>query len=79
MRQNRLDFSTTTSKQTSKLKIREVETINPAFTQEQNANYENFSDSTIERYRGDINMDNPYERNNIKKKKNCHRPSVISQ
>ena len=38
-------------------------------TQKQICNQLGFSDSTIKRYRNDINMDSPYRINNNKKKK----------
>ena len=47
----------------------ELKYNNPRLTQKQICNQLGFSDSTIKRYRNDINMDSPYRSNNYKKKK----------
>ena len=41
----------------------------PRMTQKQICNQLGFSDSTIKRYRNDINMDSPYNGNNYRRKK----------
>ena len=51
------------------LDFMEIRSINPRLTQKQICNQLGFSDSTIKRYRDDINMVSPYNRNNYKKKK----------
>ena len=51
------------------LDFMEIRSNNPRLTQKQICNQLGFSDSTIKRYRDDINMDSPYNRNNNKKKK----------
>ena len=51
------------------LDFMEIRSNNPRLTQKQICNQLGFSDSTIKRYRDDINMDSPYNRNNYKKKK----------
>ena len=51
------------------LDFMEIRSNNPRLTQKQFCNQVGFSDSTIKRYRDDINMDSPYNRNNNKKKK----------
>ena len=51
------------------LDFMEIRSNNPRLTQKQICNQLGFSDSTIKRYRDDINMDSPYNRNNFKKKK----------
>ena len=48
----------------------EIRSNNPRMTQKQICNQLGTSDSTIKRYRNDINMDSPYNRNNYKRKKN---------
>ena len=50
------------------LDFMEIRSNNPRMTQKQICNQLGFSDSTIKRYRKDINMDSPYNRNNYKKK-----------
>ena len=51
------------------LNFMEVKSSNPKMTQKQICNQLGLSDSTIKRYRNDINMESPYNRNNYKKKK----------
>ena len=51
------------------LDFMEIRSNNPRLTQKQICNHLGFSDSTIRRYRDDINMDSPYNRNNNKKKR----------
>ena len=51
------------------LDFMEIRSNNPRMTQKQICNQLGTSDSTIKRYRNDINMDSPYNRNNYKKKK----------
>ena len=47
----------------------EIETNNPKLTQKQLPKEMGVSDWTIKRYKNDINMDNPYNRNNTKRKR----------
>ena len=47
----------------------ELKYNNPKMTQKQICNQLGFSDSTIKRYRDDINMNSPYRSNNYRKKK----------
>ena len=49
------------------LDFMEIRSNNPRMTQKQICNQLGTSDSTIERYRNDINMDSPYNRNNYRK------------
>ena len=51
------------------LDFMQIRSNNPRLNQKQICNQLGFSDSTIKRYRDDINMDSPYNRNNYKKKK----------
>ena len=51
------------------LDFMEIRSNKPRMTQKQICNQLGFSDSTIKRFRNDINMDSPYNRNNYKKKK----------
>ena len=51
------------------LDFMEIRSNNPRMTQKQICNQPGTSDSTIKRYRNDINMDSPYNRNNYKKRK----------
>ena len=51
------------------LDFMEIRSNNPRMTQKQICNQLGTSDSTIKRYRNDINMDSPYNRNNYKRKK----------
>ena len=51
------------------LDFMEIRSNNPRLTQKQICIQLGFSDSTIKRYRDDINMHSPYNRNNYKKKK----------
>ena len=52
------------------LNFMEVKSSNPKMTQKQICNQLGLSDSTIKRYRNDINMDSPFNRNNLKKNLN---------
>ena len=52
---------------------------NPRMTQKQICKKLGFSDSTIKRYRDDIQMDSPYRRNNHKKKTNNKSNTPVSQ
>ena len=54
-------------KQKAMLKIMETKTIEPKLTQKQILKQLGYSDSTIKRYRDDINMDSPYKRQKIQK------------
>ena len=56
----------------------EVKSNNPKLTQKQISNRLGFSDSTIKRYRDDINMDSPYNRNNYKKRTPKQKPSTTT-
>ena len=51
------------------LDFMEIRSNNPRMTQKQICNQLGTFDSTIKRYRNDINMDSPYNRNNYKRKK----------
>ena len=51
------------------LDFMEIRSNNRRMTQKEICKQLGFSDSTIKRYRNDINMDSPYNRNNYKKKK----------
>ena len=55
-------------KQNKMLKIMEIKSNEPKLTQKQICNQSSYSDSTIKRYRDDISMDSPYERNKYRKK-----------
>ena len=46
----------------------EIKSNEPRLTQKEIGNQLGFSDSTTKRYRDDILMDSPYNRNKIKKK-----------
>ena len=56
------------------LDFMEIRSNNPRMTQKQICNQLRFSDSTIKRYRNDMNMNSPYNRNNYKKKKTKQTP-----
>ena len=58
------------------LDFMELRSNNPKMTQKQICNQLGTSDSTIKRYRNDINMDSPYNRNNYKKKKFKKTPDI---
>ena len=60
------------------LDFMEIRSNNPRMNQKQIFNQLGFSDSTIKRYRSDINMDSPYNRNNYKKKK-LKRHQILQQ
>ena len=57
-------------KQNMMLKFMEIKSNEPRLTQKQISNQLGFSDSSIKRFRDDIQMDNPYKRYNYRKKKN---------
>ena len=62
------------------LNFMEIRSNNPRMTQKQICNQLGFSDSTIKRYRDDIQMDSPYNRYNNKKNKTKQKPdTTISQ
>ena len=61
------------------LDFMEIRSINPRMTQKQICNQLGTSDSTIKRYRNDINMDSPYNRNNYKKKKIKKTPDFTTE
>ena len=54
-------------KQNMMLKIMEMKFNEPKSTQKQNSKQLGYSDSTIERYRDDIQMDSPHIRNKSRK------------
>ena len=58
------------------LNFMEIRSNNPKMTQKQICNQLGFSDSTIKRYRDDIQMDSPYNRYNYKKKKSKKSPDI---
>ena len=57
-------------KENMMLKFMEIKSNEPKLTQKQISNQLVFSDSTIKRYRDDINMDSPYNGNKYRKKNN---------
>ena len=59
--------------------FREEKYNSPKLTQKEICKKIGFSDSTIKRYRDDIQMDSPYRRNNNKKKTNNKSNTSISQ
>ena len=61
------------------LDFMEIRSNNPRMTQKQICNQLGTSDSTIKRYRNDINMDSPYNRNNYKKKKIKKTPDITTE
>ena len=52
------------------LKFVEIHSNEPKLTQKQISSQLGYSDSTIKRYRDDIQMDSPYKRNKYRKKNN---------
>ena len=61
------------------LDFMEIRSNNPRMTQKQICNQLGTSDSTIKRYRNDINMDSPYNRNIYKKKKVKKTPDITTE
>ena len=61
------------------LNFMEIRSNNPRLTQKQICNQLGTSDSTIKRYRNDINMDSPYNRNSHKKKKPIKTPDITTE
>ena len=61
------------------LDFMEIRSNNPRMTQKQICNQLGTSDSTIKRYRNDINMDSPYNRNNYKRKKSKKTPDITME
>ena len=61
------------------LDFMEIRSNNPRMTPKQICNHLGTSDSTIKRYRNDINMDSPYNRNNNKKKKPKKSPDITTE
>ena len=61
------------------LDFMEIRSNNPRMTQKQICNQLGTSDSTIKRYRNDINMDSPYNRNNYKRKKTKKTPDITTE
>ena len=57
----------------------EIRSNNRAMIQKQICKELKISDSTIERYRNDINMDSPYNRNNYKKEKPNKSPDITTE
>ena len=57
-------------KQNMMLKFMEIKSNEPKLTQRQICNQLGYSDSTIKRFRHDIQMDSPYKRNKYRKKNN---------
>ena len=57
----------------------DIRSNNPRMTQKQICNQLGFSDSTIKRYRDDIKMNSPYNRNNYKKKKPKKSPDITTE
>ena len=56
-----------------------IRSNNPRMTQKQICNQLGTSDSTIKRYRYDINMDSSYNTNNYKKKKHKKSPDITTE
>ena len=61
------------------LEFMEIRSNNRGMSQKQICNQLGFSDSTIKRYRNDINMDSPYKRNNYKNKKPKKTPNITTE
>ena len=61
------------------LDFMEIRSNDPRMTQKQICNQLGTSDSTIKRYRNDINMDSPYNRNNYKRKKTKKTPDITTE
>ena len=61
------------------LDFMEIRSNNPRMTQKQICNQLGTSDSTIKRYRNDINMDSPYNRNNYRRKKTKKTPDITTE
>ena len=61
------------------LDFMDIRSNNPRMTQKQICNQLGFSDSTIKRYRGDIKMDCPYNRNNYTKGKPKKSPDITTE
>ena len=61
------------------LDFMEIRSNNPRMTQKEICNKIGTSDSTIKRYRNDIDMDSPYNRNNYKKKKPKRSPNTTTE
>ena len=57
----------------------EIRSNNPKMTQKPICNQLGTSDSTIKRYRNDINMDSPYNRDNYKNKKLKKSPDITTE
>ena len=57
-------------KQNMMLKFMEIKSNEPKLTQKQISSQLGYSDSTIKRYRDDIQMDSPYKRNKYRQKNN---------
>ena len=55
-------------KQNLMLKVMEIKSNEPRLTQKQICNQLGYSDSTIKRFRDDIQMDSPYKRTKYRKK-----------
>ena len=54
----------------------EIKSNEPRLTPKQTSKQLGYSDSTIKRYRDDINMDCPYNRYNYKKRTTKRKPST---
>ena len=63
-------------KQNIMLNFMEIKAKDPKLTQKQISRQLGFSDSTIKRYRHDINMDSPYNRNKYRKKNKKSNTSI---
>ena len=61
------------------LDFMEIRSNNRRMTQKEICNQLGFSDSTIKRYRNDINMDSPYSRNKYKKKTTKKTPDITTE
>ena len=55
-------------KQNMMLKFKEVKSNEPRLTQKENSKQLGFSDSTVKRFRDDIQMDSPFKRDTVRKK-----------
>ena len=61
------------------LEFMEIRSNNRRMTQKEICNQLGFSDSTIKRYRNDINMDSLYNRNIYKRKKTKKTPDITTE
>ena len=60
-------------------KFMEIKSNNPKLTQKEVSKQLGFSDNSIKRYRDDIHMNSPYNRNNYKKRATKQKPTTITE